>query len=119
MMHLLHVMYQSKESTEQLTAMGLMDRLFYCSEPLDRLPKLLSHWAPGTSTRECLCDLVEVCHMTLKLLDARAKACDDNTKDPKTDARQHDTIAKMKAAAADFDVTAYFARKIVSNQVSR
>ena len=39
MMHLLHVMYQSKESTEQIMAMGLMDRLFCANEPLDRLPK--------------------------------------------------------------------------------
>ena len=123
MMHLLHVMYQSKESTEQIMAMGLMDRLFYANEPLDRLPKLLSNWAPGTFTREYLCDLVEICHVSLKILDEHAKACSDVDRDAsftskkrKKDTKQMDTIAKMKAAAADFDTSAYFARRIVSNQ---
>jgi timeless len=117
MMHLLQIMYSSKESTEQIMAMGLMDRLFYGSEPLDRLPKLLSKWTPGMSTREYLCDLVEICHMTLKLLDANAKACKTLTEtNLKDDASKHDTVAKMKAIAAEFDVPSYFARKIVSNQ---
>jgi hypothetical protein len=37
-------------------ALGLLDTLFYGSEPLDRLPKLLSKWAPSTTTREYLCN---------------------------------------------------------------
>ena len=108
MMHLLHIMYTSDEETETIMSMGLMDRLFFGSDPLDRLPKLLSSWAPGTSSREYLCDLVEVTHMTLKLLDANAKACAGvaSSKEAK-----HDTIAKMKAAVADFDVNSYFIRK--------
>jgi len=114
MLHLLHVMYASKESTEQIMAMGLMDRLFYGGESLDRLPKLLSKWLPGTATREYLCDLAEVCHVTLKLLDTHAKACIEASAGTKKIA-EHDTVAKMKAAAADFDVSVYFARKIVSN----
>lgn len=115
MLHLLHVMYCSGESTEQIMAMGLMDRLFYGGDPLDRLPKLLSKWQPGTASREYLCDLVEVTHMTLKLLDTHAKACSDLSK---TNAKEHDTVAKMKAAAADFDVSSYFMRKIVSNHTT-
>jgi len=59
MMHWLVVMDQSKEPTERLMAVGLMDRLFYASEPLDRLPRLLAKWEPGTTTRRCLADLVE------------------------------------------------------------
>jgi hypothetical protein len=121
MMHLLHVIYSSKETTEHIMALGLMDRLFYNNEPLDRLPKLFSAWKPGTSTREYLCDLVEVCHMTLKLLDLNAKACSvkQTPSQPgemsKDDAKKHDTVEKMKAVAAEFDVSSYFARKIVSN----
>lgn len=130
MMHLLNIMYSSKEPTEQVMALGLMDRLFYTSEPLDRLPKLLSAWEPGSSTREYLCDLVELCHMTLKLLETNAKACEEEhvvpagrkagskkkgKDDESVDAKKFDTIAKMKATAADFDVTAYVSRKIVSN----
>jgi timeless len=114
MMHLLHVMYTSNESTEQIMAMGLMDRLFYGGEALDRLPKLLSKWTPGTSTREYLCDLVEVCHMTLKLLDTHTKGCTEASAGAAKLA-EHDTVAKMKAAAADFDVSSYFSKKVVSN----
>lgn len=110
MMHLLHMMYQSEDSTEHLMAVGLMDRLFFNGDPLDRLPKLISKWAPGTNTREHLCDIVEVCHMTMKLLDFSTKACRNQTVHDKKD-----TVSKLKAAAASFDVTGYFARKIVSN----
>lgn len=116
MLHLLHVMYTSNDSTEQIMAMGLMDRLYYGSEALDRLPKLLSKWKEGTSTREYLCDLTEVCHMTLKLLETHAKSCiAASAGAAKAKIAEHDTVAKMKAAAADFDVSGYFARKIVSN----
>jgi timeless len=122
-MHLLHTMYSSKDSTENMMALGLMDTLFYGNEPLDRLPKLLSGWAPGTSTREYLCDLVKAVHMTLKLLETNATAGldgdvhDEHTsKRDKKDAKKRDAIANMKANAADFDVNLYLLRKIVSNQ---
>ncbi len=111
MMHLLHIMYQSEDSTEHLMAVGLMDRLFYNGDPLDRLPKLISKWAPGTNTREHLCDIVEISHMTMKLLELSAKASRNQTVQDKKD-----TVNKLKAAAASFDVTAYFTKKIVSNQ---
>ena len=114
MMHLLHAMFASKESTENIMAMGLLDRLFYASEPLDRLPKLLSRWMPGTTTREYLCNLAEVCHVSLKLLDAYTKSCREFKE---SNQRATDAVSKMKFAAADFDVKSYFARKIISNQV--
>ena len=123
MMHLLYVMYSSKDSTENMMALGLMDTIFYGNEPLDRLPKLLSGWTPGTSTREYLCDLAEVVHMTLKLLESNATAClkvedhDEHTsKKDKKDAKKRDAIANMKANAADFDVNSYLLRKLISNQ---
>ncbi|KAI2510180.1 negative regulation of DNA replication [Fragilaria crotonensis] len=123
MMHLLYVMYSSKDSTENMMALGLMDTLFYGNEPLDRLPKLLSGWTPGTSTREYLCDLAEVVHMTLKLLETNATAClkdedhDEHTsKKEKKDAKKRDAIASMKANAAEFDVNSYLLRKLISNQ---
>jgi timeless len=110
MMQLLHVMFQSKDSTEHVMALGLLDRLFYGSDPLDRLPKLLSKWSPGTSTREYVCDLVELTHVTLKLLEANDKATP-------IDKAKNDAVARMKQNAADFDLSSYFVRKIVSNQV--
>jgi timeless len=115
MMHLLYRMYQSKETTEQIMALGLMDRLFYASESLDRLPKLLSKWSPSTNTRDYLCDVVELCHVTLKLLESNSKeALDGAQKDSKEKA---DAVARMKENAADFDVTSYLSRKIISAHV--
>eukprot|EP00585_Thalassiosira_rotula_P011100 CAMPEP_0196154244 /NCGR_PEP_ID=MMETSP0910-20130528/38501_1 /TAXON_ID=49265 /ORGANISM="Thalassiosira rotula, Strain GSO102" /LENGTH=98 /DNA_ID=CAMNT_0041418209 /DNA_START=69 /DNA_END=362 /DNA_ORIENTATION=- len=64
MIHMLHAMYDSQDSTEHMMALGLMDRLFYANEPIDRLPKLLSRWTPGMYGREYLCDLVECTHVT-------------------------------------------------------
>jgi timeless len=64
MMRWLHVMYSSTEQTEQIMALGLMDRLFYSNEPLDRLPRLFAKWEPGTTSRKCLGDLVEVSMQT-------------------------------------------------------
>jgi timeless len=104
-------------------ALGLMDTLFYGNEPLDRLPKLLSKWAPATSTREYLCDLAEVVHMTLKLLETNASVCVKEevqiSKKSKKDAeaKAKDAIASMKANAADFDVHSYILRKLISNQI--
>jgi timeless len=111
MMHLLQALYSSKDSTDHVMALGLLDRLYYGQEPIDRLPKLLSQWEAGTSTREYLGDLLEVCHMTLKLLDINAKACQGAVDN------KHDTVAKMKATAAEFDVSSYFFRKIATNHI--
>jgi timeless len=135
MMHLLQEMYHSREdSMENIMAMGLMDRLFYGSDPLDRLPKLVKLWAPATTTRDYLCDLCEVLHVTLKLLDANAKSCggDDEHvqsakgKDKKSSKKKskdavptgsNDAVAKMKAAVAEFNVTDYFVKKLVCNNL--
>ena len=129
MMHMLYEMYSSNDSTEQIMALGLMDRLFYGSEPVDRLPKLLSSWTPASTTREYICDLVEVTHVTLKLLEANRKSCEDikesaearnaimKKKGGKTQVKTNDAVIQMKVAASDFDVQWYFLRKIVSNGV--
>lgn len=130
MIHLLHSMYQSKDSTEQLMALGLMDRLFYGADPVDCLPKLLTKWVPSTTSREYVCDLVELCHITLKLLDTSKRACENIRESEeakqstvqvkgknKTKLQTNDAVLQMKVAVSDFDVTSYFTRKIVSNNV--
>jgi timeless len=95
-----------------------MDRLFYGNEPLDRLPKLLSRWTPGTTTREYLCDLVELCHVSLKLLDSNAQNFVQVGENKKIAKQQiHDKVEKIKMVAAEFDFQTYFCRKIVSNQL--
>ena len=134
MLHLLHKLQLSKDSTENLMALGLMDRIFFGSEPLDRLPRLLSKWEPSTTTREHLCDLTDSVHMTMKLLenvssssaaamDASGKTNDDHQyshsrhqkKNNQTDHQQNDSVERMRASAAAFDPSNYFLRKFVSN----
>ncbi len=123
MMHLLHSMYTSKDKTEHEMAMGLMDRLFYHGQDaLDQLPKLLSRWTPGTYTREYLCDLIEVAHMSLKLLEANQKrgmefVMNKSRMGNSETAKFSKKIAKMRKDASEFDVKGYFVRKIVSNQL--
>ncbi len=119
MMHLLYVMYSSTDSTEQEMAMGLIDRIFYAQEALDRLPKLLGRWSPGTHTREYLCDLAELAHMSLKLLETNTKMGIEFVKDHgrKKDHGISNKIAKMRQTAAEFDVKSYLLKKIVSNQL--
>ena len=125
MMLLLQVLYNNKtDETEQIMAMGLLDRLFYGSEPLDRLPKLLSQWQPGQGSHAYAADLAELVHTQIKLLEQHAKVCDavvsdadknrKRKKHSKDTTSQHaDTITKMKLAAADFDV-GHYVRKLAT-----
>lgn len=129
MMHLLHFMFRAADTTEQIMALGLMDQLFYHPEPMDILPKLLSRWLPGTFYREYVCDLLELSHVTLKLLDLNAELCAPylvrksskqkrlNKKSEDSSAEPQDTVSHMKAIASEFDVKSYFTRKLVSNQI--
>lgn len=118
MIHMLHAMYESKDSTERMMALGLMDRIFYAVEPLDRLPRLLSRWTPGMFSREYLCDLVECSHVTWKLLDANAKICRESfPSDKLSTKRPKDAVERMNLTASEFDKETYFMRKFVSNQI--
>lgn len=118
MVHMLHAMYESKDSTEQMMALGLMDRIFYAVEPLDRLPKLLSRWTPGMFSREYLCDLIECSHVTWKLLDVNAKKCLESfPSDKLSTKRPKDAVERMNLTASEFDKETYFTRKFVSNQI--
>ena len=123
MMHLLHIMYTSKDKTEHEMAMGLIDRLFYHGQDaLDQVPKLLSRWTPGTYTREYCCDLIEVAHVSFKVLEANKKRGIDfvmnkNQASTTDNGKFSKKIAKMRKDASEFDVKGYFVRKIVSNQL--
>ena len=119
LLQLMHIMQTSSDETENVMVLGLMERLFYHNEPLDRLPKLLSRWSPATMTREYVCDLVEVCHMSLKLLEEVHKEClkDMEGKTNEEKNKLKDNVERIKADATEFDVKAYFVKKIVSNQV--
>ena len=117
MIHMLHAMYESEDSTEHMMALGLMDRIFYATEPLDRLPKLLSRWSPGMFSREYLCDLVECSHITLKLVDANAERCISSLSNEMDRKRPKDAVERMNITASEFDKDKYFMRKFVSNHI--
>lgn len=126
MTHLLFMMYESKDQTEHIMSLGLMDRLFYQSEPSDHLPKLLKRWTPSKYSREYLCDLIELIDVTLKLLEQNAKSCKGFQDTPNKKIRRmereeneapKDIVSTMKEKASEFDITTYLARKIFSNQV--
>ena len=59
--------------------------------------------------------------MALKLLETNAATPlqDDNrkSKKDKNETKKRDTLAHMKANAADFDLNSYILRKLISNQV--
>lgn len=124
MMQLLLFMFSSTQETERIMAAGLMDRLYYGSEPVDRLPKLLQQWAPATYTSDYLTNLVQITHTTLKLLQANhdivakgaSAALENATNDEKDKSKVKDRLAQMRDLATEFDVSAYFLRKIVSNK---
>eukprot|EP00537_Pseudo-nitzschia_pungens_P002008 CAMPEP_0172357482 /NCGR_PEP_ID=MMETSP1060-20121228/1855_1 /TAXON_ID=37318 /ORGANISM="Pseudo-nitzschia pungens, Strain cf. cingulata" /LENGTH=1080 /DNA_ID=CAMNT_0013078191 /DNA_START=471 /DNA_END=3713 /DNA_ORIENTATION=+ len=126
MIHLLYRMYHNQDDpTEHDMAIGLIDRLFYHGQDaLDPLPKLLARWTPGTSTREYLCDLVEIAHVSLKLLEANTKEGIEfvrskpaNGNGSAASGLVSQKIAKMKMYASTFDVQQYFAKNIVSNRL--
>lgn len=117
MLHLLQAMYDSSDSTERMMALGLMDRIFYAAEPLDRLPRLLSRWTTGTFGREYLVDLVECCHVAWKLLDTNAARCIENFSDGTDKKRPKDAVERMNITASEFDKDGYFTRKFVSNHI--
>lgn len=121
MMYLLHEMTISKDETERDMALGLMDRLFYSNEPTDLVGKLFSWWKPGIGTRDYLADLVELQHVSLKLLDGYAKdgaGTDEEQKKKKkrkiVDENHGDMVARIRREAEEFDVNTYFG-KLVSN----
>lgn len=116
MLNLLSDMYESTDSTERMMALGLMDRVFYAPEPLDRLPRLLSRWTAGMFGRDYLVDLVECCHVVWKLLDVNSERCAESFLE-NVNKRPTDAVERMNLTAYEFDKDAYFTRKFVSNHI--
>ncbi|KAL3929302.1 MAG: hypothetical protein SGBAC_012271 [Bacillariaceae sp.] len=112
MMLLLKAMQQSQDATENEIALGLVNRIFYAAEPMDRLPKLVQNWTPGRNTRQYVCDLCTLCHVSLELLEDNSKL--DTAFGPEN---PRNNLEKVKVVAAEFDVNSYFCRKLVSNQL--
>ncbi|CAJ1967883.1 unnamed protein product [Cylindrotheca closterium] len=112
MMLLLKDMQHSQDATENEIALGLVNRIFYVAEPMDRLPKLLQSWTPGRNTRQYVCDLCTLCHVSLELLEENSKF--DTMFGSET---PRNNLEKMRVVAAEFDITSYFCKKLFSNQL--
>ncbi|CAB1099608.1 unnamed protein product [Ectocarpus sp. CCAP 1310/34] len=69
MMHIVTMLNESSEKAHQLVALGLLARIFYASEPLDKLHDIVRNWQPGKYTKSFLCHVVELVHTTLKTLE--------------------------------------------------
>ena len=106
------------DSTEAAIALGLMDRLFYQSEPLDRLTKLFQYWKQGVFTKKYLCDLVEIASLTMKMLDRNSKQSPHSSSSGEKGRNNVGRVEKMREVAQSFDVEHYFI-KLVSNNVIR
>lgn len=116
MVYVVQLMCESDNQTHQELALGLMHRLYYAQEKLDVLPRLLKDWVPGRFTRKYLCDLVELCHVQLKLLEGARNRFRELEQLPQN---QEDNDLKLKmGAAAAFGVEDYFER-LVTNSVVR
>jgi hypothetical protein len=119
MMHVLLDMNSSKDEVEIVMSLGIQHKLFYDNEPLDRLPKLLREWQPGTHSREYSSDLVELSHLTLKLLELNCNANTDSSwakareerrqrkKKSKSDNSNMDKVTLMRKEAEEFNFFGY------------
>jgi hypothetical protein len=135
LVHILHaMMHTSKDEVEHVMSLGIQFKLFYDNDPLEKLPQLLRAWQEGLYSKEYICDLVELCHMTLKLLDANkgsdaaldadtklGKRGRSNKKSKKMSRNQEDEgkdrMTQMKDDAADFDVVAYIGQLASSEKI--
>jgi len=66
-----------KEGGLRRMAINMMSWLYFCSDPIDKLPFLLRSWAPATFSRAHLAALAELQYMTFKVpcLSTPLKAC--------------------------------------------
>lgn len=121
MMQLLHCMSMSEDDeTEKEMALGLMDRLYYASEPIEIVGKLLSWWKPGISTKEYAGDIVELVHVSLKLLDVFSTSTGTKKsghEKKKNKSKGVDMISRIRSIAEEFEVSSYFGRLISNHTV--
>ena len=108
MMQMVYIMTTSSDGTYNAMALGLMERLFYSREPINRIAKLFKCFKPATFAKQFACDLVELLHVSLKVLDFfdSSTAKSDSTAVRKS----NDRLTMMKEAARSFDVDDFLRR---------
>ena len=107
MLRLLFLMATSQDETENIMALGLLDKLFFNKDPINKIHKLVGFWKVATYSKQYLCDLVELQHIALKILDVY------QTKNPSKitmTGGKNDRLVRMKNDAIEFDVNTFFGR---------
>jgi len=108
MMQMVYIMTTSSDGTYNAMALGLIERLFYSREPINRVAKLFKCFKPATFAKQFACDLVELLHVSLKVLDFfdASTAKSDST----TVRKSNDRLTMMNEAARSFDVDDFLRR---------
>eukprot|EP00752_Nemacystus_decipiens_P001460 g1436.t1 len=116
MMHIVAMLNESSEKAHQLVALGLLARIFYASEPLDKLHDIVRNWQPGKYTKSFLCHVVELVHTTLKTLEwykkDRSKCIGgvDVSMSEDADGKVDKAVLDRVTSAKKFDFDRYFKR---------
>ena len=108
MLKVLNLMAISKDETENIMALGLLNRLFFNKDPINKIQKLISNWKVATYSKQYLCDLVELQYVAFKMLDVYKvrKPVGENS----GLGDKHDRLLRMQSDAAEFDIDAFFGR---------
>ncbi len=113
MMNVLAIIAVSDDVAQYVVALGLLQRLFHNGQDsLDPLPQLLRHWAPGHFTAKYTQLLLELAHVTLKILDSQLKRNIDIKEELKGD-----TFKSLLSTFHEFDVEGYFCRRVANTQM--
>ncbi len=113
MMNILAIIAVSDDVAQYVVALGLLQRLFHNGQDsLDPLPQLLRHWAPGRFTAKYTQLLLELAHVTLKILDSQRKRNIDIKEELKGD-----TFKSLMITFREFDVEGYFCRRVANTQM--
>jgi len=123
MMQCLYQMRTGEDDTEQIMGFGLMEKLFYGNEPIEKFGQLLARWKEGCFTREYMCDIIELGHVTIKLLDSDTKEVaargekKRKTKKNRNAEHENNAVQRIRDALSEFDITSYLTRLITNKMV--
>ncbi len=113
MMNNLAIIAVSDDVAQYVVALGLLQSLFHNGQDsLDPLPQLIRHWVPGRFTLKYTQLLLELAHVTLKILDSQHKRSIDIKEELKGD-----RFKSLMMAFREFDVEGYFCRRVANAQM--
>ena len=113
MINLLSIMSVSSDESELIMSLGLQHHLYFAPETKDKAHSLMSIWKPGCNEKEHLCNLVELVHATLKLLDiGRRRWMKEKSAWESKSRKEMSLTDKYKESAANYNVEGYIGKLI-------